>query len=139
MITGIVHTAVTVEDMDKSIRFYTKALGFEKAFEIPNQEDGSPWIVYLAIGKGQFMELFYGGTELDAPYRRERVGFNHLCFGVDDIEEAARRIIQAGYVMDAMPKMGSDSNWQAWVTDPNGIRIELMKISEESPQAQYGS
>jgi hypothetical protein len=28
-------------------------------------------------------------------------------------------------------------NWQAWVTDPNGIRIELMKIDPQSPQATY--
>ena len=36
MITGIAHTAVTVKDMDESIRFYTQVLGFKKAFSIPH-------------------------------------------------------------------------------------------------------
>ena len=63
MITGIAHNAVTVRDMKESLCFYTEALGFKKAFEIANPETGAPWIVYLAIAPGQFLELFYDGTE----------------------------------------------------------------------------
>ena len=62
MITGIAHNAVTVRDMKESLCFYTEALGFKKAFEIANPETGAPWIVYLAIAPGQFLELFYDGT-----------------------------------------------------------------------------
>ena len=34
MIKGIAHAAVTVKDMEESLRFYTLALGFQNAFEI---------------------------------------------------------------------------------------------------------
>ena len=65
------------------------------------------------------------------------IGFNHFCFEVDDIFTTVERVRSAGYPIDIEPKQGADLNWQAWVTDPNGIRIELMKIEPESPQAQF--
>ena len=45
MIKSIAHSAVTVKDMDESIRFYTKALGFHQAFELKNPETDAPWVV----------------------------------------------------------------------------------------------
>lgn len=136
MITGIAHNAVTVRDMQESLRFYTEALGFAKAFDIKRPEDDAPWIVYLAIAPGRFLELFYGGTE-ENPWRDSLIGFNHFCFEVDDIFASVERVRSAGYAIDVEPKQGADMNWQAWVTDPNGIRIELMKIDPQSPQARY--
>lgn len=136
MITGIAHSAVTVRDMEESLRFYTKALGFQQAFELPNPENGKPWIIYLSICPGQFLELFYGGESAHT-WNDRLVGFNHLCLEVDDIDKAVQAILDAGYELDSMPEKGSDHNWQAWVSDPNGVRIELMKIMPESPQATW--
>ena len=138
MITSIAHNAVTVKNMEESLRFYTEALGFKKAFEINRPETGEPWIVYLNIAPGQFIELFYGGTE-DNPWRDSLIGFNHFCFEVDDIFATVEQVRRAGYPIDVEPNQGADTNWQAWITDPNGIRIELMKIMPESPQARYNS
>ena len=56
---------------------------------------------------------------------------------VDDIFAAVEQVRAAGYPIDIEPNQGADFNWQAWVTDPNGIRIELMKIEPQSPQAQF--
>ena len=136
MITGIAHTAVTVKDMAESVRFYTQALGFHEAFEFSHPDTGAPWIVYLGISPGQFIELFYGGAE-DCPWKDSRIGFNHLCFAVDDIEASIQKVRDAGYPIDSEPVQGVDSNWQAWITDPNGIRIELMQIMPDSPQSKF--
>ena len=35
------------------------------------------------------------------------------------------------------PKQGADFNWQCWTHDPDSIKIELMQISEESPQMKF--
>ena len=94
MITGIAHNAVTVRDMQESLRFYTEALGFIKAFEIDRPENGAPWIVYLSVAPGQFLELFYGGTE-DNPWRDTLIGFNHFCFEVDDIFQSHLRKLKS--------------------------------------------
>lgn len=136
MIKGIAHAAITVKDMELSLKFYTEALGFTKAFEIPNPKDGKPWIVYLNISKGQFIELFFGGTD-ENPWKGNQIGFNHLCFEVDDIRAAAQKVIDAGFEVYDMPKMGVDYNWQAWAKDPNGIRVELMQIDPKSPHYKY--
>ena len=130
MIKGIAHSAVTVKNMNESIRFYTKALGFHQAFELKNPETDAPWIVYLSICPGQFLELFYGG-ENGNPWEDTQIGFNHLCLEVDDIFAMVERVREAGYPIDAEPKLGSDHNWQAWIKDPNGVRIELMQIMDK--------
>ena len=136
MIKGTSHIAITVQNMEASLNFYTNALGFEKVFEINNPDDDAPWIVYLNVQKGQFIELFYNGS-VPVQWRPELIGFNHLCFEVDDINAAVKQITDAGFEIDSPPKKGCDNNWQAWTKDPNGIRIELMKISPDSPHAKY--
>ena len=40
----------------------------------------------------------------------------------------------AGVVIDREPKLGLDHNWQAWISDPDGNKIELMQLAEDSPQ-----
>lgn len=132
-ITGIAHIAITVKDMEKSLDFYTRVLGFKKAFEIPEPETGDPWIEYLYVGGGQFVELFYGGAK-DNPWNGDLRGFNHLCLEVDDIHSVVERIKKEGVeITDNGPKQGCDYNWQAWIKDPDGIRIEFMQIDKQSP------
>ena len=136
MIQGTGHAAITVRDMSESIRFYTQALGLQKAFAFRHPDTGAPWIEYLSVAPGEFIELFYGGTETQA-WHDGRIGFNHLCFRVDDISASVQEIRDAGYPIDSEPKQGVDGNWQAWVRDPNGVRIELMQIMPESPQSRF--
>ncbi|MBP7402663.1 MAG: VOC family protein [Clostridia bacterium] len=137
MVTSFAHAALTVRDMDKSVDFYTRVLGFEKAFDIPEPGTGKPWIVYLAVAPGQFLELFYGGTTPVREFSKEITGFNHLCFGVSDIRAAAERVEKAGVALDRPVSFGADGNGQCWVRDPDRNRIELMQIMPNSPQATY--
>ncbi len=136
MTNGISHAAFNVKDMEKTIGFYEETLGFKKAFEISRPETGEPWIVYIYGGGGQFIELFYGATK-ENPYRDENIGFFHICLAVDDIQEAWKRIVETGAPQDDAPKQGADHNWQCWTHDPDGIKIELMQISSESPQMKF--
>jgi len=131
-ITGIAHIAVTVRDMEKSLDFYTRVLGFKKAFSISEPKTGEPWIEYLYMGNGQFVELFYGGTK-DNPWNEELRGFNHICLQVDDIQSVVERVSKEGVEITDDLKQGVDYNWQAWIKDPDGIRIEFMQIDERSP------
>ena len=134
MITGIAHLALTVKDMEKSLDFYIRILGFKKAFSLSNPKTGEPWIEYLQAGS-QFVELFYNGTE-EKPWKETLRGVNHLCLCSDDIRADVSRIENAGYRMDSRVSEGSDRNFQAWLTDPDGVRIELMQISPQSPQGK---
>ena len=132
-ITGVAHLAVTVTNMEKSLDFYTRILGFKKAFSIPEPETGKPWIEYLYIGGGQFIELFYDGTK-DNPWSPELRGFNHICLLVEDILGLVDSLKKDGVEITYGPAQGADKNWQAWIKDPDGIRVELMQIDKDSPQ-----
>jgi catechol 2,3-dioxygenase-like lactoylglutathione lyase family enzyme len=131
-ITGIAHIAITVKNMDRASDFYTRVLGFKKVFEIPDPKTGAPWINYLYIGNGQFVELFYDGKK-ENPWSEDLRGFNHLCLLVDDLHAVVEEIKKAGGIITDGPKQGCDHNWQAWTEDPDGVRIELMQIDENSP------
>jgi len=132
MIKGIGHLALTVEDMEKSLEFYCDVLGFEKAFEIHDDED-KPWIVYIKVAPpGQFIELFYGGSNKPKEVNNQ-IGFNHLCLEVNDIHEIANHIKSQGLQLDIEPKRGKDNNYQCWIKDPDGNRIEFMQLDPSSP------
>jgi lactoylglutathione lyase len=138
MLTGITHLALTVKNMDAAVDFYCRVLGFKKAFELAEPKTGAPWIVYLHLDKKQFVELFYKGT-VDSPWESSHRGFNHICFEVDDIQKTAAGIKSSGYKLDREPSLGVDKNWQSWVTDPDGVRIELMQISPDSPHGKVAA
>ena len=130
MITGLAHVALVASDMRKSLDFYCGALGLTHAFSIP-REDGTPWIEYLKICPGQFLELFYAEPG-HVPAGRSHA---HLCLQVDDVRAAAAALEAAGIALRDVPRQGRDKNWQCWVDDPDGHRIELMQIDPASPQA----
>jgi lactoylglutathione lyase len=58
----------------------------------------------------------------------------HLCLVAGDLHATVEQLRAAGVVIDREPKMGLDHNWQAWISDPDGNKIELMQLVEDSPQ-----
>ena len=135
MITGIGHIAITCQDIDQSLDFYTRVLGLPEAFRMYN-DDGSLWMVYLKTGGGAFVELFTkGGARPEAP--RNASGFKHLCLGVDDIEAALHDLQAKGLDVDPGGiRTGRSKCKQYFIADPDGVRIELMQLLPESLQAR---
>jgi lactoylglutathione lyase len=66
----------------------------------------------------------------------QSIGYAHLCLAVDDIHTTAAAITAAGIPLDRPISQGRDGNFQAWIVDPDGNRIELMQISPNSMQAR---
>ena len=118
--------------MDASLHFYCDILGFKKLFEL-NTTDDQPWIVYLKVSEGQFIELFYGG-KTNVTLDNTTIGYSHLCLEVNDIDEIANHIKSKGLTLDVEPKQGLDLNHQCWVKDPDGNRIEFMQMHPEALQ-----
>ncbi len=132
MITEIADTAYRVKDIDASLSFYTK-VGFTEAFRM--ERDGKLWIVYMRLNGSQFIELFPGATE-PTTLTPQSIGYAHLCLAVDDIQKTTEAIVAAGIPLDRPISQGRDGNYQAWIVDPDGNRIELMQISPTSLQAK---
>lgn len=133
MITGLGHVAFFISDLERSLDFYCNKLGFREAFRLDREGTPSPWIVYLQIAPGHFIELFPGGQG-ENPKRGSYVGYNHFCLLVDDLRATLQELAARGVEITGEPKQGLDHNWQYWLTDPDGNAIELMQIMPESPQ-----
>jgi lactoylglutathione lyase len=129
MITDLAHTALRVHDLEKSLAFY-ELLGLKESFRLKH-EDGSLMLVYLHVGGDRFLELFPGGT-LENP----EGSFRHLCLASDSLHEDVEMLRSKGVKIEIEPTMGLDLNMQAWIKDPDGNAIELMQLSEQSPQRQ---
>jgi lactoylglutathione lyase len=129
MITDLGHSAFAAHDVDKTLGFYA-LLGIEESFRL-HHEDGSLMLVYLHVAGDRFIEVFPGGPPPD-PDRKG--SFMHLCLLTDDINAIVEHLREHGAPIDQEPIVGLDHNWQAWTRDPDGNEIELMQLSEESPQ-----
>lgn len=150
MIKGLGHVALKVSDLARALEFYGHGLGLKEAFRL-NQPDGTPWIVYLHVAGESFLELLptpatKESGALDTATARQPVstppaaaapgGLMHLCLLVDNLQQTLRELDQRGVHPEGLPTRGQDGNWQAWLSDPDGNRIELMEINPASRQAR---
>ena len=129
MITDLGHPAFAAHDVEQTLAFY-RMLGIEAAFRL-HHEDGSLMLVYLHVAGDRFIEVFPGGPHPEANHSGS---FMHLCLLTDDVHATVEHLRENGAPVDREPTVGLDDNWQAWTHDPDGNEIELMQISEGSPQ-----
>ena len=131
MIKGIAHTAYNVKDLEKSIAFYSDVLGFKKLFTM-RHDDGKIMLVYMKVNENQFIELFPARSEQGE--NNQQGSYAHLCLEVEDINEIASEMKEKGIKLDVEPKQGKDGNYQCWIKDPDGNRIEFMQMMPDSLQ-----
>ncbi len=134
MISDVGHAAFAAHDLDRTLAFYAK-LGIEESFRLHHQ-DGSLMLVYLHVAGDRFIEVFPNGP---APDPERRGSFMHLCLLTDDLHGLVEQLRASGITIDREPKVGLDTNRQAWISDPDGNAIELMQLSAESPQRRVGA
>jgi lactoylglutathione lyase len=132
-VASIAHVAIRVKDVDAILAFYVGKLGFSEMMRL--DRDGRLWLLYLRITDTQYLEVFPDGVGERAA-EREAVGYNHLCLEVADIDTALAELEAAGVPLIRGKAMGADGNWQAWIEDPEGHRIELMQMMPDCLQAK---
>ena len=137
-ICGIAHTAYNVSNIQRALEFYCGGLGMERMFEL-KLGDGRT-LIYLRVcpGTDQFLELFYGGSiPVGAKAEARPVGYEHLCLQVSDLAAYADELRAKGLPVEGEPTLGLDHNYQLWVSDPDGNRIELMQYGEGALQLAH--
>jgi catechol 2,3-dioxygenase-like lactoylglutathione lyase family enzyme len=140
MITGFNHTSFTVADLDRTVRFWTEAVGFraasvgERSGDWQQRLTGVPGarlrIAHL-YGHGHHMEFIqYLEGAADGPRLEPNMpGAAHVCLEVIDIAGAVQRLMAAGATaqgeiveVTSGPVGGGKAGY---IRDPNGILIEL--------------
>lgn len=123
----LAHVCIFARDLAETRDFYRDVLGMEIVFNFTRQ--GSWYGFYLGAGGRSHVEVF---LKPEAEYD-QRNQINHFCLEVESIDEAVAHIREAG-VEVTDKKKAVDETWQAWITDPNGVRIELFEYTAQSAQ-----
>ncbi|MCY4536829.1 MAG: VOC family protein [Chloroflexi bacterium] len=127
MIKQLAHVCIGAADLERTERFYVDLLGMELAFEF--MRGGERIGFYLRAGGTSFIEVFAERESL----KDGRASLKHFCLEVEDLDALTAKLTAQGVEVSAK-KFGADNAWQAWITDPNGLRIELMQYTEGSAQ-----
>ena len=127
MIKRLAHVCIGAADLGRTQQFYVDLLGMEIAFEF--RRGGQRIGFYLQAGGTSFIEVF---AERESPID-DRPRLKHFCLEVEDIDALIAKLTAQGVDVSGK-KLGADNAWQAWITDPNGLRIELMQYTEDSAQ-----
>ena len=120
------HVGISVKDMNNAIAFYTKTLGFREAYTL-RDANGNLTMSAIQVSRETFLEL--------TPANADRpTGFSHVGIEADDISEAVMRIRQRGTQV-TNPRFAENTGVTlALVTDPEGLRVELLQLHPESLQ-----
>ena len=146
------HVGITVNDLNKSIDFYTKVFGFRLLRKTPTS-------AYLYLDN-ELLELMQsdGPAEMEKPRTPEgwerhmsgAVGLRHLGFRVDDLDEAVENLKKLGGELIAPPEMyrptieflaeasedklrrvakpANTNGWRiAMFCDPDGVILEILE------------
>src|SRR6266853_305043 len=126
-IVGLNHVGISVPNLDQAVAYYTKPMGFPEAFR--NLDDkGKPTLVYVQISKNTFLELLPASP--DRP-----PGLNHFGVVVDKMTDATAMFKQRGANVAEIRLSGTKAILSN-VTDPNGVRMELLELPPESSHRQ---
>ena len=127
----LLHTMIRVFDLKKSVDFYTRLLGMK----VLRQRD-------VPAGKYSLAFVGYGNNpdhaELELTYNwgveqyEMGTAYGHIAIGVPDAYAACERIKAAGGTVtrEAGPVKGG-STVIAFVTDPDGYKVELIQRADD--------
>ena len=115
------HLGLRVSDLERSLAFYT-ALGYAKLGSVPETEFGSLTMLRLPDDPFVSLELVH-----DPARPVEDTGaVNHLVVQVDDLDATMAALAARG-VTGEPPTAPGPGIRTAWLTDPDGYRIELVQ------------
>ena len=126
-VTQLAHVCIFANDLAETRDFYRDVLGMEVDFNFTR--NGAWYGFYLDAGGRTNVEVFlkpeaeYSDREPDQPplprgreHRRRRRAYPRPRTSMSPRSSAC------------------DDTWQAWITDPNGVRIELFEYTGKSAQ-----
>lgn len=122
------HTMIRVSDLEASVDFFVKKLGFVERTR-REVEAGRFTLVFLhAPGdEGAEIELTYNWDETDG-YGEGR-NFGHLAYSVENIYEYCQKLMDQGITINRPPRDGH----MAFIKTPDNISIELLQEGDALP------
>lgn len=121
----MIHENYNVADLDRSLKFYEKALGLTERRR-KEAADGTYTIVYVGNEQTGFELELTWLWEMDRPYNLGDCEF-HLAFETDDYEAAHKKHEEMGCICFENPGLGI-----YFISDPDGYWLEILPAHKDS-------
>jgi catechol 2,3-dioxygenase-like lactoylglutathione lyase family enzyme len=125
-VTGYHHIGLWVENLDRSLKFYTEGLGAKEVFSFPMGDSGKR-IHMVDVGGGAIVEIIPKG-KLNA---EANARWAHIAVASTDAKADYERLIEAGATTDSAPEQivlgGTMKVCNAFVKGPDGETIEVFQ------------
>lgn len=139
-VSVISHIGICTADLQRSLDFYTGALGFvldrsvgeigapyDRLMELPGETCS---VHYVKCGALTIELIGYPGAGVVGSRERRamnQLGFTHMTLLVDDLDAALARVLQFGGSVHPQTRVDTEHGAIVFCTDPNGVRVELIQ------------
>ena len=128
--TRIAHIGIAVRALDELVPFYRDVLGMP---EVPLDDADGARIVGLAAGESlvELLEPARDDSPIGKFVAKRGPGIHHVCFAVDDLDEALARCRTANVrLIDETPRIGAEGKRIAFL-HPSATGGVLVELSEK--------
>lgn len=119
------HIAITVNNLEESLNFYTNILGFKtvKSFERKDMGAKTTFVELndFQIELWQFNDMITNSEPLDNIKVR---GIRHIAFEVTNLKDKIKELQKKGLKFSEI-KMGANSHYYSFTSDPNEVALEF--------------
>jgi lactoylglutathione lyase len=131
----ILHTMLRVGDLQRSIDFYTKVLGMKllRTSDNPEYKYTLAFVGYGSNPDHAELELTYNYGET---HYEMGTAYGHIAISADDIYATCDSVRASGGNITREPgPVKGGSTVIAFITDPDGYKVELIERKDQAPGA----
>jgi lactoylglutathione lyase len=122
-VTKLLHTRYRVNDLDKTVHFYTQVLGLEELRRHTSPR-GSTLVFFKAPQSEELIEICSFPSSGPVTVQAD---LTHLAFEVPNIEAFAKHSAALGYPLSDGPTTSGTGTVFAFIDAPEGYEIELIE------------
>ncbi len=134
MVTKLLHTRYRVNDLERSVRFYTEVLGLREIRRHKSPR-GSELVFLKAPQSEETLELCYYPASGPVQVQPD---LTHLAFEVESLEEFEKHLARHGLKYSDGPTLRPDGSGFAFIDAPDGYEIELMQKPRQFMESPGG-
>lgn len=121
----MLHTCLRVMDLEKSMKFYTEALGLVETGRKDFPENEFTLVFLSDEDRNYQLELTYNYNP-ERPYVIGN-GFGHLAFSAKDLEASRKMHEEMGYKVTKLMGLPGNPPGYYFVKDPDGYEVEIIR------------